>query len=85
MATRSCSGGAQADEHACLLQKYPLPGADDAEQAILEEFDDAREVVYSLSEEYHACEKENYIDRVTTGPGASSVTTEDRDRRIAAN
>lgn len=69
------------------LQKYPLPGiaADSAEQAILEEFDDAREVVHGLSEEYKACENDNYIDRVTTGHALPSLAAEERDCRIAAS
>ena len=71
----------------CVLQKYPLPGigADGAEQAILDEFDDARETVHGLSEEYKACENDNYIDGVTTGPGHSGIQTQELDRRIPAN
>ena len=70
-----------------LAQKYPLPGigADGAEQAILEEFDDAKEVVHSLSDEYQACESENYIERMTTGHGMPALPSEDRDRRIPAS
>ena len=65
------------------LQKYPLPGveAENAEQAILDEFDDAREVVQSLSAEYKDCEKETYTDRVTTLAAESM----EYDRRIPAN
>ena len=66
------------------MQNFPLPGrAADPEAAILEEMDDAREVLHSLSEEYHACENDNYIDRLTAGHGTSSIPTEDRDRRIS--
>lgn len=48
-----------------------------------EEFDDAREVVASLSAEYEACEQPDYIERSRTA--VSHPSTASTDHRIPVN
>ena len=69
----------------CAVQKYPLPNSQEGleEQAILEEFDDAREVVHQLSTEYQESEKGNYLFNTTdSNAPVSSFTGEQYDSRV---
>ena len=50
----------------------------------MDEFDDAREVVQSLRQEYAACEASDYIEGMTAGGHTSAPTMPTEDRRIAA-
>lgn len=62
------------------LQKYPMfhtiSGSSEVEN--YEEFDDAREVVDSLSKEYEACERSDYIERGQMPQPATSASADPR-------
>ena len=49
-------------------------GSGKSQQENYEEFDDAREVVASLSAEYEACEQADYIERSRTSHPATAAT-----------
>ena len=57
-------------------------GSGKNQQENYEEFDDAREVVASLSAEYEACEQPDYIERARTGPGPAHPTSAAADTRV---
>ena len=70
----------------CCIQQFPLPGfdRDSAEEGFIGELEDSREVMDSLREEYEACEKDNYIDRLTgNGLGHAPPTSAQADGRMA--
>ena len=55
-------------------QEFPTFHTMDGRKVVenLEEFEDAREVVASLSAEYEACERPDYIERALGGPSAAA-------------
>ena len=66
-----------------LVQEFPMfhTGSGKNQVENYEEFDDAREVVASLSAEYEACEQPDYIERSRTA--AQHPTTAANDTRIS--
>jgi tubulin gamma len=57
----------------CAVQEFPMFHRIEGRKTVenLEEFDDAREVVKALSDEYEACERPDYIERA----GRSMMTS----------
>ena len=72
------------------LQEYPMFHRIEGRKTVenLEEFDDAREVVKALTDEYEACERPDYIERAgrpaTSAPPTSAVTDTRSPASIAA-
>jgi len=62
-----------------MLQEFPMFHTGSGKNMVenYEEFDDAREVVASLSAEYEACESPDYIERSRTAPAPPTTAAGD--------